>query len=202
MITFYTVTGRRLDLGKPSPADIAVIDIATALSKLCRYTGQVEAFYSVAQHECLVADLVDPYLAFPALHHDDSEAYLGDMSSKLKHAPFMAGYRHLEGLWATAIDEAFDIRLTPEERHHIKVADDLAAIFERVVLRYRRPFTLQDIALAVEEEWITRSSVAEMTKLASRLPKNMTSLSPEVAKVLWVTSHARLGVRWREGVRA
>jgi 5'-deoxynucleotidase YfbR-like HD superfamily hydrolase len=155
-------------------------------------------FYSVAQHACLVADVVDEHLAFPALNHDDSEAYLGDVSSKLKHASFMDGYRNLENAWTMAIEIALGLRsLTPEERRHIKVADDLVAVFERINLRYRRDFKIDDIQRAIGEQWITHSTAEEMMAIAHRLPRFMTAQDHRIARAMWVTRFSMAGVRWR-----
>ena len=38
------------DLKNPKQQDVYILDIASALSKLCRYTGHSNRFYSVAQH--------------------------------------------------------------------------------------------------------------------------------------------------------
>lgn len=201
MITFVTVTGRELDLSRPRASSISIEDIATALSKICRYNGQVELFYSDAQHACLVAELVRPELAFPALNHDNSEAYLGDVSSKLKHAPEMQWYRDQEVAWTRTIEQALRITsLTFEERHEIKVADDLAAVFERVTLRYHRDFQLDDIARACEQGWVTESTPTEMLAIAHRLPKFMVAQQDHrLAKAMFMTSFVRYGVNWREG---
>ncbi len=96
-----THTGRAFDLLDPQPEQIDVLDIAHALSQICRFTGHVRSFYSVAQHSCLVAEIahdlwrgehesprpVMPELvALAALLHDAAEAYAGDVSTPLKRA--------------------------------------------------------------------------------------------------------------------
>lgn len=60
MATFVldTFSGRKLNLSDPEPDQIAVEDIASALSKICRFGAQARHFYSVAQHAMLVSDLV------------------------------------------------------------------------------------------------------------------------------------------------
>lgn len=78
--------GRYIDLLNPQPEDMDVQVIARALSKLCRYTGHVRRFYSVAEHAWHCSFLVPPGLELTALHHDDSEAFTGDASSPLKVA--------------------------------------------------------------------------------------------------------------------
>lgn len=93
-----TYTGRAFDLLDPKPEQIDVLDIAHALSHLCRFTGHVRDFYSVAQHSCLVAEIVhdlwraetlapcQDVVALAALLHDAAEAYAGDVSTPLKRA--------------------------------------------------------------------------------------------------------------------
>jgi len=200
VIAFFTATGRRLDLGNPKPADISIEDIIVALANLCRYTGQIRQFYAVGQHACLVGDLVRPALSFPALNHDNPEAYLGDMSSKLKHAPEMVWFRALEAQWDEACALALGYHgLTPEEKHEIKVADDLAAVFERITLRYQRDFKVNyDLDQAVAEEWITHSTVKQMREIAPRLPKYMTHMTPDMVRAQFAVRYARFGVSWRK----
>ncbi len=85
-----TVSGRRFNPLDPDPEQIDIGDIALALSHQCRFGGHCRVFYSVAQHSCLVADLVqerggDTTTALWALLHDASEAYLVDLPHPLKH---------------------------------------------------------------------------------------------------------------------
>jgi uncharacterized protein len=85
-----TVSGRRFNPLDPDPADVEIGDIARALSNQCRFGGNCRRFYSVAQHSCLVADLVaergaDAQTELWALLHDASEAYLVDLPHPLKH---------------------------------------------------------------------------------------------------------------------
>jgi hypothetical protein len=80
--TILLSTGRYFSFEHPST--LTVQEVAHALSKLCRFTGQCRSFYSVAQHSVLVSRLVPPEFAWEALHHDDVEAVVGDMSSPLK----------------------------------------------------------------------------------------------------------------------
>lgn len=83
-----TYLGKKFDLLDPQPDMVDILDIAHALSRVCRFTGHVPAHYSVAQHSVLAARLVkDPQKwAMHALLHDAQEAYVGDMSRPLKMA--------------------------------------------------------------------------------------------------------------------
>jgi hypothetical protein len=89
-----TVNGRAFDFTDMSDNVLDIYEIGTALSKLCRYTGHCNRFYSVAQHSILVSHLVPPEIALEGLLHDAAEAYLGDVSSPLKQ--LLPEYQQIE----------------------------------------------------------------------------------------------------------
>lgn len=82
--TLTTSTGGRINLQSVSPSGISAVDIAAALSKMCRFGAHATRFYSVAQHAIEVAALVPPPLRLAALHHDSHEAFAGDLPTPLK----------------------------------------------------------------------------------------------------------------------
>lgn len=82
--TIQLASGRYFSFAHPHRTPLSVEDTAHALGHLCRFTGHCKEFYSVAQHAVLVSLLVPPQYAFHALHHDDVEAVMGDVSSPLK----------------------------------------------------------------------------------------------------------------------
>lgn len=96
MSQIRTYSGKMVSLSNPRPEEIDIADIAHALARLCRYTGHVEGFYSVAQHSVLVSQSVEKTMkgrvgaieltkiSMYALLHDASEAYLGDVNRPLK----------------------------------------------------------------------------------------------------------------------
>lgn len=84
-----TYTGRFVDTSNPLPETITLEDVAHALANTCRYGGHSREFYSVAEHASLCARYAertwdDPVIALACLHHDDAEAYLGDIPRPLK----------------------------------------------------------------------------------------------------------------------
>lgn len=106
-----TYSGRKFYPLDPRPEDIDPVDIAHALSLLCRYNGHVDRFYSVAEHCLLMSQTFDdPFLARWALLHDATEAYVGDMIRPLKLS--MKKYRRAEDRVMLAICERFDLPFT------------------------------------------------------------------------------------------
>lgn len=137
-MTFRTYLGREVDLECLATADIDLVDIAAALSRLCRFGGHVSAYHSVAAHSVHVSELVEASLdhldparrragAALALLHDASEAYLGDITRPLKRLPIMAGYRDLEAALTVQIWARFGLAAASQDealRVAVTVADD------------------------------------------------------------------------------
>ena len=98
-----------MNLVDPKPEMVHIEDIANALSNICRFTGHVKKFYSVALHSVRVSYLVPPEDALQALLHDATEAYMSDINSPLKHTDALAGYRLLEQRMWEVIAEKYGI---------------------------------------------------------------------------------------------
>ena len=139
-----THTDLAFDLDEPKPEQVNLWDIAWSLGHTCRYVGQCDQFWSVAEHSLLVADLVvaggHPELELQALLHDAEEAYTGDWSRPLKTLMYAMcpALMVIPKLVKRAIAERFDVVLDPEHPA-IKLADDLALSTERKVLRGPAP---------------------------------------------------------------
>lgn len=90
----WTNSGKQFSYNYTDPDQICIEDIATALSKICRYAGHIDRFYSVADHCCNVVEFAeehyffsrdyDPRLSLGWLLHDAAEAYLSDIPAPAK----------------------------------------------------------------------------------------------------------------------
>jgi len=78
------ISGRMVDLADPKIEDISIEDIATSLSRICRFNGHTNTLLSVACHSINVAANVPPAYRLEALLHDAAEAYVGDVVRPLK----------------------------------------------------------------------------------------------------------------------
>lgn len=126
---FETYTGLTIDVLNPLPEMIDILDIAKALSNICRSGGHRE-FLSVAQHSCLVCDLAPLALKPVALLHDSAEAYLGDLISPLKY--HMPGFRATETTLLSVILEKYNVDYTLYRE--IKIYDQKAFEMEKGIM--------------------------------------------------------------------
>jgi hypothetical protein len=122
-----TYSGRQFWPLDPRVEDVHLEDIAHALSNVCRYTGHVREFYSVAEHSVHVSWSCEPEDALWGLLHDASEAYLADMARPVKQN--MPVYVAAERLVMRAICERFG--LDPVEPPSVKVADNVLLFTEK-----------------------------------------------------------------------
>jgi hypothetical protein len=104
-----TSTGKRFDLFEPDADMIDPRDISHSLAHLCRFNGHTLEFYSVAQHSCIVAELVPEEYKLAALLHDATEAYLGDMTRPVKQ--WMPDYLGFEDILWASVCERFNLAL-------------------------------------------------------------------------------------------
>lgn len=145
-----TYTGLDFDPEAPQASQISIEDIAQGLSMQARFCGQLEQFYSVAEHSVMVSrilrtDLGHPELALHGLLHDAHEAYTSDIPSPVK-ALLGRSIVTVEEKIDAAIFKAFSLApLSPEQKQSIKQADYLAFLLEDKFLR--GGYVIHDIEL-------------------------------------------------------
>lgn len=140
-----TRSGLVLDFADPSPASIAIDDIAGGLAVAARFGGQALRFRSVAEHVMDVAAVIGlaghSELALAALHHDSHEAYACDIPKPLKRV-LGGAYEVVTDRLDAAIAKSLDFDL-PEpgspEAISIKEADDIMFIVEAEELLPGKP---------------------------------------------------------------
>lgn len=129
--TIRTYTGKDFHVFMPTEDQIDIIDIAHALSQLCRWGGHCNKFYSVAQHSIIAARLIeysddDPKTkmrdAFCALLHDATEAYLVDLPRPIKRQ--IQQYKDTENHLYTKIAAKYNLPDPMPESVHT-VDDDM-----------------------------------------------------------------------------
>lgn len=120
----------------PRPEEIHTVDVVQGLVNAARYRGQTKFFYPVLTHAVLVSRAAEQIaleqgigpaeakeIGFEGLHHDDSEAYLGDVARPLKRTSAMRKFCKIEALWDKAIHERYGINSTYDSHAIVKEAD-------------------------------------------------------------------------------
>lgn len=110
-----TFTGKKFRHMAPAVEDICLEDIAHGLSLLCRFTGQIKSFYSVAEHAVRGSYYCPEEFKLDFLHHDDTEAYYNDIARPLKRMPGMEFYRMYEDIGGKVIQRYFGLGPEPEK---------------------------------------------------------------------------------------
>ena len=111
------LSGKVFSFLNPKAEQIDLDDIATGLSHICRYTGQINEFYSVAEHCVRVSNACDVD-CISALMHDAAEVYIGDIITPFKKILFTEDpgvtfipVKELEILILSVIGRAFNINI-------------------------------------------------------------------------------------------
>jgi hypothetical protein len=113
-------SGAYVDLMAPDPTTIGLDDVAWHLATTNRYCGAARRPISVAEHALLVAEYLSERgrpaaTVLGGLHHDDHEAYMGDINAAVKNylggedprgcsAALRLLARRLDGAIATALE--------------------------------------------------------------------------------------------------
>jgi len=121
--------GKLIDPFNPDPDMINLVDIAHALSNICRWNGHTMKFHSVAEHSIFVQNIVqsrEDKLA--AMLHDASEAYIADITRPVKHR--LANYSDVEHNLMMVISKKFGFQFPLSVA--VREADDFALKWEYV----------------------------------------------------------------------
>lgn len=110
MTWITTHTGLHFDYQNLNADAVCIEDIAKGLSHECRFTGQLDRFYSVAQHSVECSYVVADKFKLEALLHDAVEAYCKDIPSPLKQ--LLPDYRLIEDKVDQIIRKKFNLPLT------------------------------------------------------------------------------------------
>ena len=164
-----TNKGEFFDFLKPSEYTPTIFEVGYALSNLCRFTGHVEEFYSVAQHSVLVSLIVPQHLAYEGLMHDCAEAFVGDVSAPLK-------------------------RLLPQYKEIERAVE--MAIFPRLGLSYPSPIEVKRadlVALATEQRdlFVRQRQWSELSGIEPVADK-IQPLPPKEAYKLFLNRYSEL----------
>ena len=155
-----TRSGRRVALLNPSPSQIVIGDIAHGLAHQCRFNGQTNKFYSVAQHSVLVASILPRELRLAGLLHDASEAYLGDVVQPLKD--LLPEYQAIEENFCKVLGMRFGVNL--QHNDAIRHADLVVLATER------RDLMPMDMA-----DWSSIAGITPMSRTIKPMPPEAAS---------------------------
>jgi hypothetical protein len=152
-----TFTGKRVHVFNAKIEEICVEDIAHHLAQQPRFVGACIKPYSVAQHSVILAQLFlklgKVELAKFALHHDDAEYVLCDVSSQIKYARGMKFYKKTEKALQKKIYQKFGMdyrKVDPDaeiiescgEPMEVKIMDGILVCNEaRDTLRFPPPWS-------------------------------------------------------------
>ena len=136
-----TYTGGYIYPLDPKPEEINIIDVSHSLSQICRFTGHVKQFYSVAQHCVLVSSMCQIHKKWGLLH-DLPEFALVDLPRPLKRSKGFEYYLEAEEHFEEVMCKKFDLPIgMPIE---VKEADDRLLITERNQLMSKPPMEWND----------------------------------------------------------
>ena len=174
MAAVSTKSGRRVSLLNPSPSQIVIGDIAHGLAHQCRFNGQTNKFYSVAQHSVLVASILPRELRLAGLLHDASKAYLGDVVQPLKD--LLPEYQSIEANFCEVLGARFGVNL--QHNDAIQHADLVVLATER-----------RDLMPMDTADW---SSISGITPLSRTIkPKSPEAASAQFMEMFFMLTNQK-----------
>jgi hypothetical protein len=128
--TIRTRSGRYLDLADPKPDQFTMQDIASGLSKICRFGGQLDQWYSVAEHSIHCSNHGRSFEIKKALLlHDASEAFIGDVVKPLKI--MLPAYQEIEERLMAVILEKYGVDTSDETAMAVDMVDKTMLFAEK-----------------------------------------------------------------------
>lgn len=131
--TIRLVNGRYfnvVDPEHPSNPPLPLTVLARGLANTCRFAGQIETYFSVAEHSVNASLMVPPEHAVAALLHDAAEALIHDITKPLKMA--LEDYQRIERLLERRIALQYGIPL--EMAAEVKAVDRALLYIEKASL--------------------------------------------------------------------
>lgn len=122
-----TFSGKKIDFHNPQADQIDIEDIIVGLSRISRFSGQINQDYSVGQHTLNVVSILPKQHRLQGFLHDAAEAYIGDMPTPFKRN--MPDFAMLEERIWHAICERFDVDTVLHPA--VKLADGIMLMSER-----------------------------------------------------------------------
>lgn len=187
-----TFTNKKFYFFKPTVESIDILDIAHALSMICRFGGHIGKFYSVAQHSIIVSQICPKEYALEGLLHDATEAYVGDMVRPMKQN--MPEYMKTEDHLHEVIAKKFNLKYSQESKKIIKTADNIALVTEKRDLGKNELWSYLQGVIALDTKitpWGQEKSKKEFIKRFEELTGNVTATdgSESLSEQIWSEFH-------------
>lgn len=173
-----TTTEQTICFATMTPDEFNLDDVPHALSRICRYNGLINRYYSVAQHSVMVCELAEAFygrgheISLACLLHDAVEAYLGDISRPLKS--LLPDYQRLEEHVEKQIIEAMDLSRDPAVWKEVKRFDVMALHIEG------------NHILCTPQDWVKpMDPMWTQSRMAHKIVDGQEMLSAEAKRAMW-----------------
>jgi hypothetical protein len=182
-------SGDYLDLLNPDYRMITPEVLAHHLSQCNRFAGATRRPYSVGEHTLLVASYLKneghtDWVQLAGLHHDDSEAFLHDLTRPLKDQ--IPPYKPIERKMAYAIEKALKLGdAHPDEITVIKDADNWALSAEAWYLMPSR-------GIGWWSEGIFDPNDSDHVRIARPMATSLPIVSTQAIAQHWLRQHRSL----------